>query len=1049
MRTVTSPLAAISIVLLMLVTPASPLLQFTGAVGSRSALYATDFESGTGGWTHGGAKDEWVLGNPTSGTGGCHSGNNCWATTLNDTYAPDANEWLQSPSIDLRWARSARLDYWHYYDLFNFMGIFYDIGYLEVSADSGSSYKQLMNFTGNSTAQTWEKVTVNLTSFVGSKVLVRFRLVSDSMFEANGWFIDDFSIMVNETGSNARHDLAVVGLQTNPAAPNAGQDIQVDVLVKDAGSYDEKGAQVTFSVQDAKDDTVVFTQSTQIDLLTMGSTFKLPFTWRPMWSGDFKLTGKVSIDGDSQPGNDSMTVKIAVGSFPHDVAITKMAYAPKDPKVGMQVTISVTVRNMGSSDEKRVRVHIRITTSTDALVLEDQRPINDIGPNELRTVDFTWTPTAPDLFIARANVDLPNDPTMEDNRAEIYILVARKGVDMGVIAVQANPKDAAPMARRTIGARVMDIGDVNATNVVVSYTVSDDKGVKSQGNTTYSLVVSGEIKQVTWDVYPDHPGVYTVKVRVTVAGDVEPDNDEGSTTFTVHSVYRDVGVESLSVVPRTEDVNITRSIVAEVANYGDINESFRTTVRVLDQAGGEVLTKDFDVTLAPGKRTSLTAEFMPKAYGNYTATVNTYLSADAQHANDAASTAFYAVKPAHYDLGLEVLTVEPRTGYPDVVRTITADVSNNGDATEDGAVNFTIIDGSGNTVAKFGRAAHVASGAMAEVNGSFTPVYAGNFNIIATVAITGGHVDQEPRNDRMNVTLVSVPRPAPVDLSVDAIAIDPNPGVAGLVVNIVVVLSNLGVDATKGQMNLEVKDPGGKTTTQKLDLQIGPKAAIQVPFTMTPAAAGLYTVKAHAEATGGIPDSNMSNNDRTTTFTVVDLGTRDAAVTALTVSTAGGCGMTLDVKATVSDKGTATLGAVPVQLEVTGNGKTFTYNTTVSPPKGGQAVAGFSFTAPKAGVYQFTVKAKATGDIQPSNDAMTKSGEACDHTKVKTKTTTGFAAWPFILLLIIIAVVAVVYYNYLKDKKRRSEADLPAPPTARPPPARSPARPPTRQRPIR
>jgi hypothetical protein len=505
-------------------------------------------------------------------------------------------------------------------------------------------------------------------------------------------------------------------------------------------------------------------------------------------------------------------------------------------------------------------------------------------------------------------------------------------------------------------------------------------------------------------------------------------------------------VESLSVVPRTEATNVTRSIIVEVANYGDINESFRTTVRVLDQSGGEVLTKDFDVALAPGQRTSLTAEFMPKALGNYTATATTYLSQDAQHANDAASTTFYAVKPAHYDLGLEVLMADPRTGYQDVARSITADVSNNGDATEDGVVNFTVYDGTGNAVAKFGRAVHVASGAMAEVNGSFTPGMTGTFNIVATVAITGGHVDQEPLNDRMNVTVVSVPRPAPVDLSVDAIITDPNPGVTGLGLNILVLVSNLGVEATKGQMNLEVKDPGGKTTTLKLDLQVGPKGAVQVPFTMSPASAGQYSVKAHAEATGGIVDSNMSNNDRTTTFMVVDLGTRDAAVIVLTVSAPGGCGMTLDVKATVQDKGTAALGAVPVQLEVTGNGKTFTYNTTVSPPKAGQAVAIFSFTAPKKGVYQFTVKTKAPGDIQTSNDAMTKSAEACDHATVKTKTSMGFAAWPIVLLLIIIAVICVVLYNYMQDKKRRaaSEADMAAPSTERPPQARNPTRPPAR-----
>jgi hypothetical protein len=522
----------------------------------------------------------------------------------------------------------------------------------------------------------------------------------------------------------------------------------------------------------------------------------------------------------------------------------------------------------------------------------------------------------------------------------------------------------------------------------------------------------------------------------------------------VHSVYRDVGVESFSVVPRTEATGVVRSLVAEVADFGDINESFRTTLRVIDQGGVQVLTKDIDVRLDPGQRITLTTDFTPTAYGNYTATATTYLSQDAQPANDQASTTFFAVKPVAHDLGIEVLTAEPRTGYPDVQRVIDADVSNNGDTAEDASVNFTVYNGQGQTVSKFERALHVNAGAIGKVSGNFTPGVVGSFNVVAQVFIVGGNVDSEPLNDRTNITVLAVPKPPPVDLSVDGMTTDPSQGVTGRPLVLMVLISNLGVEATDGQVNIMLRDPNKGLATLKASFKIGPRGAVQVPFNLTPPMAGTYSAMIDVEATSGVPDSNLSNNHGNSDFTVIDLGTRDAAVTSLTVTGTAICGKTFDVKATVLDKGTTPLGRFPVALEVTGNGQTFRYNTSVDVPKGGSAQALFNFTAPASGTYQFTVMAKAPGDAQPNNDAMSRSADTCGVPKTKTRTDTGLAAWPIVLLLVIVAVVGVIYYNYMTDKKRRDAGeDIVTPPTKerayqRPrPPAQGPR--PGGQRPIR
>jgi len=1013
---------ALGLVLLLTLTPlAGPLLkvQADASRGSRSTMYSNDFESGADDWAHGGAKDEWELGDPSDGPGYCHSGSKCWGTDLDSTYESEANAWLQSPSIDLRGAKSAVLYYYQWYDFANLLGLMVDIGYLEVSDDNGINFQYLWDFNGTSQNQGWETVSVDLVDYLDKKVIIRFRLVSDELFEESGWFIDDMNVTTNGTGPGSpQHDLAVTGVVPEPSAPNAGQSTQITVNVKNVGEQDERGAKVSLTVQDAADMTTVFSDSQQLDLIAKGETFKLLFYWKPASSGTFILIGKVSIDGDAVPGNDTYQTKIAVGNYPHNLAIVDMSFKPKDPKVGTTVTISVTVKNLGSEAEKRVRVNLRITTSTDALVFEDMRPIENIEPGAIRIVEFTWTPNVADLFIARANVPPKDDPTLDDNRAEVYILVTKKGVDLAVTGVIVRPKDGGPGMRRTIDVKVMDIGDVNATNVVITYDVVGPSGPSSQGAMNYSVISSGEVKQVLWDIYPDTPGIYTVHVHANTAGDNEPDNDDATTTFSVRSAYRDVGIEAISVIPRAAEIGLARSVLAEVGNYGDIPEAFRTTIRVLDSTNAQVLVKDFDLSLVPGARVNITAEYTPLLYGNYSALATTYLGEDSQHSNDAMNTTFIVSKHQVHDLGIEVLDVDPRTDYTDVSRLIKATISNNGDTTENGQVDFTIFDGSGGFRTNFTRTLSLGPSTVGAVNGTFVPGLVGTF-LVQTKVRTIGNTDQQPSNDYMNISVISEPRPPAIDLSVDAIATDPIPGVLGKDLIIIVLVGNLGVQATEGNLKLDILDPNGLSSSLNQNFEIGPKGSAEIRFVMRPMLAGNYSLAVKASVNGGGTDADTGNNVRSSKLQVIDIGTRDAGVVSVVPSKGGTCGFNFTVNIKVQNKGTVDLTGVTVTLDVDGTGQTYTQLTTVDIPKGQTKDIKFYFTAPKTGRYQFTVRSAATGDEVSTNNVMSAWGEACDPKAVDTHTRvdTSVASWAWILLVIIFSVVCLVMYEYYKDKK--------------------------------
>lgn len=85
----------------------------------------------------------------------------------------------------------------------------WDYGQVEISTDNGSSWTPLEgNYTNAGTGSfqpngeplydgqqtTWVNESIDISQYVGGNIIVRFRLVSDSMIEEDGWYIDDVKI---------------------------------------------------------------------------------------------------------------------------------------------------------------------------------------------------------------------------------------------------------------------------------------------------------------------------------------------------------------------------------------------------------------------------------------------------------------------------------------------------------------------------------------------------------------------------------------------------------------------------------------------------------------------------------------------------------------------------------------------------------------------------------------------------------------------------------------------------------------------------------------
>jgi len=162
----------------------------------NKVYFSDDFENGTSKWE------------ASSGTWGLittdfRSTSHSISASPGQNYAPNANSILAIPAaqaIDLTNATHPYLSFWHKYSIASaclggpiYCTWNYDYGYVEVSTNYGVAWTQIASFTGEITS--WTPQELDLTPYIGNKILVRFRLWDGGFgAESWGWFLDDIEV---------------------------------------------------------------------------------------------------------------------------------------------------------------------------------------------------------------------------------------------------------------------------------------------------------------------------------------------------------------------------------------------------------------------------------------------------------------------------------------------------------------------------------------------------------------------------------------------------------------------------------------------------------------------------------------------------------------------------------------------------------------------------------------------------------------------------------------------------------------------------------------
>jgi hypothetical protein len=221
--------------------------------------YTQSFENTFGGWTQSSADDfDWTNLNsapPSSGTGpnAAHDGSWFVYTESSSPNYPSRTAILESPCFNLTTAIAAQFSFW-YHMYGSSMG---DL-YIELSTDNGTTYPYLLQTISGqqqgSDTSAWLQSNLNLVSYIGNTVKIRFRGV---------------------TGSNFRSDIAV-DLVSMTATLAVGPEINI------------QGNSTTIADGDTTPTTADFTD---FGTVAVASSFTRTFTIQNIGTSNLNLTG--------------------------------------------------------------------------------------------------------------------------------------------------------------------------------------------------------------------------------------------------------------------------------------------------------------------------------------------------------------------------------------------------------------------------------------------------------------------------------------------------------------------------------------------------------------------------------------------------------------------------------------------------------------------------------------------------------------------------------------------------------------------------------------
>lgn len=170
--------------------------QFT--VAARETLFSEGFETGAGGWTHGGTKDEWQFAAPaglTEDPAAAYAGTMIAGTDITGLgsmlgrYEDNCEQWLESPAVDCSLATGVRLSFARKLAVERSSGNTWD--WARVQVNGTTVWESASGANTNDAAWTLQDLDISALADGQKSVQVRWTLHSDGSVNYGGWNLDE------------------------------------------------------------------------------------------------------------------------------------------------------------------------------------------------------------------------------------------------------------------------------------------------------------------------------------------------------------------------------------------------------------------------------------------------------------------------------------------------------------------------------------------------------------------------------------------------------------------------------------------------------------------------------------------------------------------------------------------------------------------------------------------------------------------------------------------------------------------------------------------
>jgi len=322
------------------------------------------------------------------------------------------------------------------------------------------------------------------------------------------------------------HDIAVTKLMATPAAPNLGDQVQINVTVRNEGNYSED-----FNVAVYANDTLIDTKPAQLDRGTKTTlTYDFNTTGKIVGNYVINATAFAALDDDL---NDNTMIALVPLTANHDVAVVNLE-VPAEGIVKSLVSINVTVANQGSFDENvtlTVSYQPRMSFPPPPTVISSTNfTLTMLATSEPLSVNWNTTGLDVRSYTINATATISLDEDVLDNSLTKTISL-NYGNDVAIVDVSSTS--------------VVFIGDPASINVTVRNLggLDQDAVVVRASNITDVLgsqdisLLAGESKTVyfIWDTHGVAPGVSYVQIEVVLDVDESEDNNQATAVIIVQT----------------------------------------------------------------------------------------------------------------------------------------------------------------------------------------------------------------------------------------------------------------------------------------------------------------------------------------------------------------------------------------------------------------------------------------------------------------------------------------------------------------------------------